>query len=140
MHPGDLDGKVVLINFWGTWCPPCRAEFPHIVALYSKLRNEADFKLLAVSCNPGAPDDVNENELRETTQAFLDNRETDMPAYADLDGSARLHFQKVTARSMGYPTTIALDRTGTIRGMWEGYRPGTERDIVALIEQLLAER
>ena len=46
----DLSGRVVLVNFWGTWCPPCRAEFPHIVELNAEFAGRDDFRLYAVSC------------------------------------------------------------------------------------------
>src|SRR5262249_22309983 len=46
----DLKGKVVLLNFWGTWCPPCVHEFPDILSLQQEHRERTDFKVVAVSC------------------------------------------------------------------------------------------
>ncbi|RMF97283.1 MAG: TlpA family protein disulfide reductase, partial [Planctomycetota bacterium] len=47
----DIEGKVVLLNFWGTWCPPCRQEAPHIDALYQTFGGNEGFRLLSVSCS-----------------------------------------------------------------------------------------
>ncbi len=52
----DLRGKVTLVNFWGTWCPPCRDELPHIAAIYHKYRDRDDVRVLAVSCGRGLED------------------------------------------------------------------------------------
>jgi thiol-disulfide isomerase/thioredoxin len=133
---GDLAGKVVLLDFWGTWCPPCRAEFPHIVALADKYRDRSDFELLAVSCGSGG-DDTSQS-LRPATEAFLQDRKLDVATYFDPQGYTRREVDKV-AGFEGYPTTLVLDRQGVIRGMWVSYEPGTERHIGELVAKLLAE-
>src|SRR5688500_14158865 len=61
----DLSDKVALVNFWGTWCPPCVEEVPHIAALEKKHKDSKDFKLLAVSSAPDPAADV--DELRDET-------------------------------------------------------------------------
>ena len=48
----DLQNHVTLLNFWGTWCPPCRNELPHIAALRQRFAGQDAFRLLAVSCPP----------------------------------------------------------------------------------------
>ena len=48
----DLKGRVTLIDFWGTWCPPCAEELPHIAALATRFSGQLDFQVLAVSCGP----------------------------------------------------------------------------------------
>ncbi len=134
-----LRGRVVLLNFWGTWCRPCRDEFPHLHALYQKLRQQEAFRLVLVSClPPGEPFD--ENLLREETQAFLDQYNVRVPVYADPEQKTRLALDRLGAWPGAYPTTVLLDRQGRIRYRWVGYRPGTEVEMEQQIRQLLAEQ
>jgi thiol-disulfide isomerase/thioredoxin len=134
----QLEGDVTVVNFWGTWCPPCRQEFPHIVALYEKYGDRADFRLLPISDPGGSQLDV--VELRSETAAFLGAQHTTLPTYFDpqqsLIGATQI---AIGNNSFGFPTTLVLDRDTTIRGVWEGYAPGMERDIEALVEELLDE-
>ncbi|HWA98920.1 MAG TPA: TlpA disulfide reductase family protein [Pirellulales bacterium] len=133
----DLKGKVALVNFWGTWCPPCRDEFPHIVELDRHYRARSGFRLLAVSSDGGSDNDV--EALRETTSEFLKQHDaTDLPTYVDRGGRTRAAISAAIG-FRGYPTTLVLDRTGTIRGSWVGYHPGTETAMAALVDRLLAE-
>ena len=134
----DLAGRVVLIDFWGTWCPPCRAEFPHIAALGVRFRGQADFMLLPVSCGDAGPKSESIDALRPATEEFLAEHKLDLPTYADAGGYTRLGIDKV-ASFEAYPTTIVLDRQGVIRGFWVGYEPGVERKIERLIGELLAK-
>ncbi len=140
---GPLDsaafrGRVVLLNFWGTWCRPCRDEFPHLYALFQKFQQRKDFLLVPVSClPPGEPFD--EKLLREQTQAFLDQYNARVPIYADPEQKTRLALSRLGAWPGAYPTTVLLDRQGRIRYRWVGYRPGTETEMEQQILQLLAE-
>jgi cytochrome c biogenesis protein CcmG, thiol:disulfide interchange protein DsbE len=133
----DLAGHVTMLNYWGTWCPPCQLEFPHIVKLAGELAAHGDFRLLAVSCGEGRDDDL--DELREETQAFLKSRKTQLPTYADQNADSRRAMAITLDLNLGYPTTIVLDRKGIIRGFWEGYTSGSELDIKDLIERLIQE-
>jgi len=132
----DLQGRVTLIDFWGTWCPPCAEELPHIAMLATKFAG-ADFQVFAVSCGN---DNRSENaaDLAQQTDAFLKNFKLSLPTYFD-EGSYTRRGVDMIAGFVGYPTTIVLDRRGTIRGMWVGYRPGYERQIEKLIAELLGE-
>ena len=133
----NLQDRVTVINFWGTWCPPCRAEFPHVVALNSRFREREPFQLFAVSC--GASHDSDLAELSEETTAFLRQQEFELPTYADPDAVTRLAVQEILGgTTFSYPTTLVLDKSGVIRGVWVGYMPGEERDVEALVEKLLA--
>lgn len=133
----DLAGKVVLVNFWGTWCPPCRVELPHIVEMQRKYADRDDFRLLAVSCGSGGQEDL--IRLRNDTEDFLNRQGVAMPIYADPGGTTRTAAARLDAFS-GYPGTILLDRAGTIRGVWVGYSPGVEQQVEQLVNQLLAEQ
>jgi thiol-disulfide isomerase/thioredoxin len=132
----QLEGSVTVLNFWGTWCPPCQQEFPHVVALYEKHSNRDDFRLLAVSYPGGGPIDV--AQLRSETETFLRNQRTTLPTYVDPQQSLiRATTIALGDVAFGFPTTLVLDRDTTIRGVWQGYTPGLERDIEALVEELL---
>ncbi len=133
---GDLEGKVAVINFWGTWCPPCLMELPHIVELEKKFRGRDGFVLLAVSCGRGEREDL--DKLRQNTAALFASRDIDMPAYADANFVTRRAFDKLR-RFSGYPTTLLLDRRGEVREVWVGFDPKMPKDLERLVEKLLAE-
>ena len=133
----ELEGRVVLINFWGTWCPPCLVELPHIAEIEKRFRDDPDFKLLAVSCNYEIPEDV--ADLRSKTSEFLQQVNIDMPTYVDPEGVSRSAVDDAVG-FQGYPTTLLLDRQGVIRKVWAGYTPGVEKEMEKLISQLLEEK
>jgi thiol-disulfide isomerase/thioredoxin len=133
----DLRGRVVLLNFWGTWCPPCRAEFPHIEELYHKWGSSQGVAVLAVSCS-GGNDSGDLQSLRDATAAFIAEKKADLPIYFDPGGQTRKAVAAAVGFS-GYPTTLVLDRDGKIRDTWVGYAPGREVEMDQLIEQLVRE-
>jgi cytochrome c-type biogenesis protein len=126
-----------LVNIWGTWCPPCREEFPHIVELYRHYRDRPRFSLLAVSTSGGDDDDV--DALRAATLEFLDQQKaSDLPTYVDPGKKTREAIGAIVGMVV-YPTTVLVDAQGRVRGHWIGYRTGTEREMSLLIDHLLAE-
>jgi cytochrome c biogenesis protein CcmG/thiol:disulfide interchange protein DsbE len=133
----DLQGKVVLMNFWGTWCPPCVAELPHIADINDKFRDRADFKLLAVSCG-GNRGNEDIPQLRQATTDLLDSKNIRMPTYADPRQETRTAVSQVAGFN-GYPTTLILDREGVIRGVWKGYSTDAPGQMESLINRLLSE-
>lgn len=132
----SLQGKVTVVNFWGTWCPPCREEFPHIVALANEFENQPSFQLAAVSCEAVVEKDI--DRLREVTEQYLYAAKADMPTYYDPRGITRVAVNNV-AGEFAYPTTIVFDRQGNVAGYWLGYIPGTEQEISELVRTLLAK-
>lgn len=137
----DLEGKVVVLNFWGTWCPPCRAELPHVAELEHRYRDNERCRVLAVSCGATGPDPISElPELHRQTQQLLDDTHLDLPAYADPEGRTRRALvQSAKLDGFGYPTTVVFDAQGVIRGLWIGYAPGLEKEIERLVASLLAK-
>jgi len=123
----NLLGKVTVINFWGTWCPPCIQEFPHIIALREKYQDQGDFNLLSVSC-PGLPI-TTDDQLKLETIEFLKLRGVEMPVYANPNSKPFID---------GYPTTILTDRAGLVQNVWQGYEPGMEEQIQEAVERQLA--
>lgn len=131
----DLRGKVVLMSFWGTWCSPCRAEFPHLVELNRNWHDSPRFQTVLVSCPVGKED---MDELRQQTLAFLKVSPANVPIYADPEYRTRWAVGEAVGFG-GYPTTLVLDGEGMIRGKWVGYGPGREVEINNLIRELLSE-
>ena len=133
----DLDGKVTLINFWGTWCPPCIAEFPHIVQIAEEFEEHKEFQFLSVSC--GYDPSATVDELEESILAFMNSRDVAIPTYADPEVITRKALMRDAAsKSFGYPTTVLLVRSGVIQAMWDnGYAPGLEKKIYIAVSALL---
>ena len=129
-----LRGKVVLLNFWATSYPVCREHLPRLAAIADEFADEADFKLLAVSCGAAGPEDP--EILRRETEKVLKELKLDLPTYGDPTGATQESFRDV-ARFNSVPTTYLLDRDLTIRGVWEGYREGIESQMKELIEKQL---
>ena len=138
----DLKGQVVLLNFWGTWCRPCIKEFPGIVALEKQYRDRKDFRLLAVSCGEGYDKENELPEIRTLTQAFVDQREVDMPIFLDPDYKTRFVVEKAIGWHaggwQGYPTTLLLDRDHRIQQVWVG--AVSKSVFEAAIEELLNKK
>lgn len=133
VNTANLKGKVLLINFWGTWCPPCIQEFPHLADLHLALEQEDDFQLIAVSCPNSAS--ASESEVVGKTKAFLKNRELQLPTYSDPNADAQ-----IAAKIDAFPTTLLVDRKGVIQRVWVGYQAGVEKEIRKAILDLLASK
>jgi len=120
--PVDLaqyKGRVVLVNFWATWCPPCRKEFPSLGRV-KKLFKPAEFEVLA----------VNVGEDPDTVFSFAGN--TEFPVLFDRDSKAMAAWPV-----RGLPTTLLIDRQGRIAYRAVGGREFDDPEIVAAIKQLL---
>ncbi|MCA9154909.1 MAG: TlpA family protein disulfide reductase [Pirellulaceae bacterium] len=132
----DVKGQVVLINYWGTWCPPCRVEFPHIVELSERFGDREDFRFLSVSCIARLGGDT--SRLQSDTAAYLEHQNVDFPVYSDIQGISRWALlQAGRSDSFAFPTTVVLDRQGVIQGVWVGYASGYEQGMGNLVDRLL---
>jgi len=129
----ELAGRVALVNFWATWCPPCREELPHLADLGREFGEREDFVLAAVSCGEDDPE-----SLRKNTEDLLVNMRLTLPVYTDPDSLTRDAFAQL-AGPTGFPTSFVLDRQGVIRRVWVGYGPGLEDEMRATVKQLLDE-
>ncbi len=128
----DLAGKVVLINIWGTWCGPCRDEFPHLVELVEHYGDLADFRFVSVSCGDDA-------SLAEFTAAFLKEMQADFPTYADPTQQTTDAIAQLAGQS-AVPTTLVVGRDGKVRGLWLGYRSGLTDEMRVVIDAALAAK
>ena len=102
----DLRGKVVLLNFWATWCPPCKAEMPDLNALHREYGDAHDFTVLGV--------DVEEQQPEVT--AFWQQNGISFPLALDTAGAVSTNLYHVRAM----PTSLIIDRDGNIRDTWTG--------------------
>ena len=138
LGPESIAGKVVLVNFWGTWCPPCREEFPHLASLRKRFELNAGFVFVSVSCEMS--DEPGEFEkLPEETRRYLDSERARFPVYCDPAGRSRLALlRSLRQEDFAYPTSLVVGPDGRVRGVWRGFRAGDERDIASLVEKLLA--
>jgi len=116
-------GQVVLVNFWATWCGPCRQEMPHLNRIYDKYRSSG-FVLLGVNIDddPRAAADL-AAKLGVRFPVLLD---TDKKVSRVYDMSAM-------------PATLLIDRDGRVRHIHRGYRDGVERTYEEQVRSLLKE-
>jgi thiol-disulfide isomerase/thioredoxin len=136
----DLKNQVVLLNFWGTWCPPCRDELPHMAELQKRFAGRDAFRLLTVSC-PEQGDGADVQSLRENTAAMLKKMNLDLPAYYDPQSATMRNLKTVLdVPYFRFPTTLLLDRRGVIRAIWFGYQPGIETEMERYIGMVLDEK
>jgi thiol-disulfide isomerase/thioredoxin len=119
----ELRGQVVMLNFWASWCGPCRQEMPLLEKMYEKY-NRLGFTLLGVNVEENS--DEAKKLLREIKVSFpilFDTRNITSKLY------------NVSAM----PTTILIDRSGNKRFLHKGYKPGYEKDYIKQVKQLLRE-
>jgi cytochrome c biogenesis protein CcmG, thiol:disulfide interchange protein DsbE len=106
MHLSDLRGKVVLLNFWATWCPPCKAEMPDLNALYQEFGSDHRFVVLGIDLE----------ESPDAVASFAREQDISFPLLLDRDGEVT--SQRYNLRSL--PTSMIIDREGKIRDTWSG--------------------
>jgi thiol-disulfide isomerase/thioredoxin len=133
----ELQGHVTLLNIWGTWCPPCRAELPHMAELRQRFAGQAAFRLVPISYPPGGQDG-DKDSLHEETETLLKQLNLDLPTYYDPGGRTLAAVGPIIDFD-GFPTSVLLDRRGVIRAIWVGYRPGVESEIEKEVLKVLNE-
>jgi cytochrome c biogenesis protein CcmG/thiol:disulfide interchange protein DsbE len=127
----ELAGKVTLLNFWGTWCPPCRRELPVLVRLATRLAGEPAFQFIPVSCGSGDVD-----ELAADTRAYLDRNDLPIAAWAFTDPVAASVFASAYGLQ-AFPTTYLIGPDARIERVWVGYRPRDEAEMAAALVEAL---
>ncbi|MFN3193416.1 MAG: TlpA family protein disulfide reductase [Aureliella sp.] len=109
----QLEGKLVVLHFWGTWCPPCIAEYPEFAAFAERVSQSPDVIVASVSCSAGVELDL--EQLRAETETFMNQYGGAIPTYSDSTAMSRQQFAMLSPNgSFGYPTTILVDRSGMI--------------------------
>ena len=131
---GDLRGKVVLLDFWATWCGPCIAAFPALIELNRKFEKEG-LVILGITRYYGTADGANVSDAAEIE--FLQQfKKTNNLLYDFVVGKDLSN--QITYDAMNLPTIVIIDRKGVIRYAETG--AGKEPEIQKLIEKLLAEK
>jgi peroxiredoxin len=124
MSLNGLKGQVVLINFWATWCGPCRKEMPLLDQIYQRYK-DLGFTLLGVNVEEDSAGA--ENWLKQTPVSF--------PVLFDRQNRVSKLYE-VTAM----PSTVIVDRKGQVRFVHYGYTPGTENEYQDQIRTLIREK
>jgi len=119
-----LHGQVVLLNFWATWCYPCRAEMPSMQALYDAYQH-ADFTILAIASDP---------QGQSVVGPFAAKHQLTFPILLDVHNTVGAQLQLP-----GIPTSYLLDKHSRIARMEVGVRDWNSQSVRQMIETLLDE-
>ncbi len=120
----DFRGKVVLLDFWASWCPPCLASLP----AYDQMREEIgteEFEIIA----------VNVDQYTEDGLAFLEKHPVRYPVLADPDGEIGIPYEIRTL-----PRSFLIDRDGQIVSSHRSFKTGDEIELKQEIEKLLKKK
>ena len=119
----DFKSKVLLLNFWGTWCAPCRDEMPLLAQLHTRYE-PLGFTMVGVNVEPDSAAAV----------ARLKGVAADFPIVFDTTGKVAESFGV-----QGMPSSVLLDRKGQVRYVHRGYKPGDEAKYADMIRSLVKE-
>jgi thiol-disulfide isomerase/thioredoxin len=119
----QFKGQVVMLNFWASWCGPCRQEMP-ILENISKKYKPLGFTMLGVNVEPDSK--AAEGFLKETPVSF--------PIAFDTDSKVSKLYDVA-----GMPSTVIVDRKGNVRFLHRGYKPGDENEYLDQIRALVRE-
>jgi thiol-disulfide isomerase/thioredoxin len=118
----DLKGKVVFINFWATWCPPCLAEMPSVNKLHQQFGNDKEVVFLMVDADSNF----------EKAQAYMDRKKYKMPVYIAASTIPDVLFKG------SLPTTVVLDKEGRLSYNEAGAANYSSPKFIDFIQQLKA--
>ena len=119
----ELRGEVVMLNFWASWCAPCRKEMPLLEVIYKKY-SDLGFTLLAVNV---------EEDSSKANNLLRDIPVTFPVLYDNTNKVTKLY--KVVAM----PSTVIIDRDGNLRYLHRGYLPGYEEEYKKQVSELIRE-
>ena len=119
----EFKGRVVLVDFWASWCGPCKASFPALDSLHEELHGEG-LEVVA----------INVDEDRKDAQAFLEGRSPSMTVLFDSQGRSPEDF-----KVEGMPSSFLIDREGNVRFQHMGFTEQTKADFRREIAFLLRE-
>ncbi|MFQ5443413.1 MAG: TlpA disulfide reductase family protein [Nitrospinales bacterium] len=120
----DYNGQVVILNFWATWCAPCRVEMPSFETLYRRYRSEG-LTVLAVSF-----DKAGEGKVRK----FVENYKLSFPILMDTEGEVEKLYP-----SFSIPSTYVIDKSGWVVAKVDGAKNWQSRETFEAVEFLLKQ-
>ncbi len=120
----DLAGDIAVINFWGSWCPPCRVESPQFQEVYAEVRDRG-VQFLG----------INVKDDGRLARAFEQNFGIEFPSLDDPRGEVALAFRDYPASAI--PSTIVLDRQSRVAAVYTG--AVTQEDLRSVLDLLMAE-
>ncbi len=119
----ELAGNVILVNFWASWCGPCRKEMPLLNDLHNKYKN-LGFIVLG----------VNVEEEVDNAKSFIADSPVDFPILFDSKNDVSKLYDIIAM-----PTSAIIDRNGTLRYLHQGYKDGDEKKYREMARKLLRE-
>lgn len=123
MKLSEYAGNVVMLNFWASWCGPCRKEMPLLNELHKKYE-ALGFVILGVNV---------EQELK-LAKSFLADTPVDFPILFDSSNKVSKAYDVIAM-----PTTIMIDRNGQVRYLHKGYKAGDEKKYKKMVKKLIRE-
>jgi peroxiredoxin len=119
-----LRGQVVMVNFWASWCGPCREEFPLLDQMYKKYKG-LGFTMLGVNVEPES----------SNAEGFIAKTPVTFPIVFDKDSTvSKLYHVE------GMPSTVLIDKNGVLRWVHRGYKAGDENEYLDHVRALLREK
>ncbi|PWS28067.1 TlpA family protein disulfide reductase [Pedobacter yonginense] len=117
---GDLKGKVIFLNFWATWCPPCRAEMPSLNTLYRRFKNDKNVIFIFADADGDLP----------KAGQFMLNKKFELPIYKAESSIPEQIFKS------SLPTTVIFDKQGRLSFKHEGLADYSDQKFIDFIEKL----
>ena len=117
MSPSKLKGKVIVLDFWATWCPPCRASLPHLDKFYQE-HKAAGVEVFA----------INLQEDKEKVQEFVTKTKLGVPVVLDLEGKTAEPYM-----AQGIPETVVIGKDGKIVKVFVGFDEKTSPAALAKV-------
>ena len=116
-------GQVVMLNFWASWCGPCRQEMPLLESIYKQYK-KSGFTLIGVNVEPDS----------KAADKWLEQTPVTFPVIYDKESTVSKSYDV-----SGIPSTVIIDRKGNIRVLHRGYKPGDESEYLDSIRKLIRE-
>ena len=118
----NFKGKILLINFWATWCAPCIKEMPSLDRLQLKLNK--NFKVLAIS--------EDRNGIKKVKDFFAENNINNLEQYFDVKGKLAKELELI-----GMPTTLVVDKKGYVIGRYQGDMEWDDTEVIKFINYFI---